>query len=249
MGKFKKWIDKELLETKVLLRNIPAWVMTMFVLSVILMNLLANKSIDTGSLTWLALDSGIVISWMSFLIMDIVVKRFGTKASTKLSIIALIINFFISIIFMTIALIPGYWGESFNGPTEVINNALNNTFKGSWYIVVASSIIFLISSIVNGILNTTVGAMFKKNPNGKLAFISRSYISTMVAQFVDNLLFALIVSLNFFGWSLIQCFTCALTGAIVELICEIMFSPIRYKLSKKWDKQNIGKEYLELVGE
>ena len=42
---------------------------------------------------------------------------------------------------------------------------------------------------------------------------------------------------------------CALTGAIVELIMEIIFSPIGYKITRKWKEENVGKEYLELISE
>ena len=73
----------------------------------------------------------------------------------------------------------------------------------------------------------------------------RSFISTFVSQFVDNLTFALIVSLNFFGWTLTQCIGCAFTGAILELLCEVIFSPIGYRVAKKWDAENVGSEYIE----
>lgn len=48
----------------------------------------------------------------------------------------------------------------------------------------------------------------------------------------------------FFGWSFIQVITCSLTGAVLELLCEIIFSPIGYKVSRNWETENIGKEYL-----
>ena len=46
-------IKKELHELKVLLRSIPSLTMTMFVLSVVLMNLFANKGLV--ALDWIAL--------------------------------------------------------------------------------------------------------------------------------------------------------------------------------------------------
>ena len=58
-------------------------------------------------------------------------------------------------------------------------------------------------------------------------------MSTFIGQFVDNLLFALIVSKVFFGWTLLQCFTCAVTGAVAELVFEIVFSPLGYRISKR----------------
>ena len=249
MNKICQWFKKELKETGVLLKSIPAWLLTLFVLSVVLMNMLANKSIDTGSLEWLALDTGIIVSWLSFLTMDIIVKRFGPKASIKISILATVINLFVSIIFLIVSKIPGAWGESYIPEGDIVNNALNNTFSGTWYILLGSTIAFIISAIVNSLLNFIIGKMFKKNPDSFVAYAARSYGSTIAAQFIDNFIFALIVSLNFFGWTFIQCLTCALTGAIVELVCEVIFSPIGYRLARRWEADGTGREYLDLINE
>ena len=61
---FKTWIVKEKEETVILLRSIPATVVSLFVVSVICMNLLANKTLVQTY--WIALDGGILISWLSF---------------------------------------------------------------------------------------------------------------------------------------------------------------------------------------
>ena len=77
-------------ETRVLLRSIPSPVVALFVMSVIAMNILANKTLVQTE--YLALDGGILISWLSFLCMDIVTKHFGPKASTRMSIFAILVN-------------------------------------------------------------------------------------------------------------------------------------------------------------
>lgn len=249
MKKIKKWIKDEYIETKILLRNIPCWLISLFVSSIIAMNLLANKSIDL-KVDWLALDCGILVSWISFLSMDILVKRFGAKASTKVSIFAIIINLIISLLFLIASKIPGVWGEALASEnTSSINSSLNNTFSGSWYVLLGSTIAFIASSITNNTLNVLVGKIFKKKQNSFVAYAARSYISTMLAQFVDNFIFSLIVSLNFFGWSILQCLTCSITGAIIELIFEIIFSPIGFFICKKWKKENVGEEYLQRIRE
>lgn len=248
MNKVKNWIKKEWTETKLLMKNIPGLLMTFFVLSLVLMNLLANKSIDLG-VSWLALDCGIIVSWLAFLVMDILVKHFGPKASTRLTIVAIGLNLLVSLTFMAAAAIPGMWGESFVENGNIINTALNNTISGTWYVLLGSTIAFAVSSLVNNLLNWLIGKQFKKNPDSFWAYASRSYISTMIAQIVDNLVFALIVSYNFFGWSFLQCLTCAITGGLVELLCEIIFSPIGYKVTKKWKEKGIGKEYLDYISQ
>ena len=246
MEKVIDWIKKEWHETRLLLKNVPALLMTFFVLSLVMMNLLANKSIDLNA-SWIALDAGIVVSWLAFLTMDILVKRFGPRASTRLTIVATVINLLVTFIFMLGAKVAGTWGEAFVEDGQVINDALNNTFAGTWYVLLGSTVAFIVSAVVNNVLNWSLGKLFKKNPDGFLAYAVRSYGSTMVAQFIDNFVFSLIVSLNFFGWSFLQCFTCALVGALVELVCEIIFSPIGYVISKRWAEQGVGQEYLDYM--
>ena len=108
--------------------------------------------------------------------------------------------------------------------------------------------------MINNFLNFLIGKIFKKNPDGKLAYIAQSYISTFVGQFLDNLIFSVIVFMIFapiywdgFCWTFIQCAMCALTGAVIELILEIIFSPIGYKIVSKWKKEKVGKEYIDHI--
>ena len=214
-----------------LLRHTPPLIVTMMVLSIVGMNLMANKSIDTG-IEWLALDCGILFSWMCFLSMDVLTRCFGPKATTQLSIVALAANWVVALMFFVASCIPGVWGESFvEGSEVVINTALDGTFRGTWFVILGSSIAFIVSAVLNNYLNAAIGKRLESNA-GFGAFALRSYVSTFVAQVTDNLVFALLVSQNFFGWTLAQCITCAITGAVVELLCEVVFSPLGYKLTQ-----------------
>lgn len=238
----KQRIKKELKEIKAVMRAIPSMAVVFFCLSVILMNLFANKEIYTG-LTWLALDCGVTLSWLTFLSMDVVTKRFGPKASIRLSLVAVAVNLLACILFKIISLIPGNWAEFYNYELDSINTALNSTIGGTWYVLMGSTIAMVISAIVNALLNYLIGTLMQKD--NFMSFAARSYVSTFFAQFVDNLVFCGIVSYNFFGWTPLQCVVCALTGGIVELLFEIIFSPIGYKINKQWQKENVGAEYLE----
>lgn len=234
-------------EFRLLLRSIPGLVTALFILSVFSMNLLANKSISLP-VDWLALDCGIIVSWFAFLTMDMVTKHFGPKAATELSVLAILVNLVFCLIMFLGSLIPGMWGESFvEGSEDVINTALNNTFGGTWYVLAGSTLAFGVSSFVNNFLNFGLGRLFAKNPDGKAAYFMRSYVSTAVGQFVDNLIFALVVSHIFFGWTLVQCITCSLTGMVAELLCEVVFSYFGYATCKKWKRENVGEQYFAFV--
>jgi len=239
-------IKREIYEIKILLRSVPSTILTLFAVSVIAMNLLANKSVNLP-VDWLALDCGIIVSWVSFLSMDIITKHFGPKAATQVSIVAVFFNLMICIIFFIAGSIPGIWGESYvEGSETIINSALDHTFSGTWYVLLGSTTAFIISAVVNNFLNYLIGKLINKNSDSFLVYAVRTYISTAVGQFADNLVFALIVSHIFFGWSMLQCITCSVTGMVVELLCEVIFSPIGFSVCKKWKKDNVGKEYFEL---
>ena len=66
-------IKREMEDYRILLRNIPSLVISLFIVSVIMMNLLANKELI--SFKYLALDCGFALSWVSFLCMDMLCKR------------------------------------------------------------------------------------------------------------------------------------------------------------------------------
>lgn len=239
----KQKIKQELAEFKLLLRSIPATVVTLFVVSVVCMNLLANKTLL--QLDWIALDGGILISWLSFMCMDIITKHFGPKASNRISILAAAINLLTCLIFFVASVIP----SSANDYT-----AFDGIFGGTWFILLGSTVAFLASAAINNTMNWMIGKGFTKNPDGRLAFATRAYVSTFIGQFLDNLIFSVIVFMFFapifwdgFHWTLIQCTMCALTGAVAELIMEIAFSPIGYRITKKWQAESVGSAYLNFV--
>lgn len=201
------------------------------------MNLLANKSINLG-VDWLALDCGIVVSWIVFLCMDVLTKLHGPKAATQLSVLAMAINLVACLFLFAVSKIDGTWAQFFElGEQPIVNDALNNTFGGTWYVVLGSAVAFIVSAVVNNFTNFFVGKAFKRNPDGFGAYACRAYVSTAIAQFVDNLTFALLVSHFFFGWSILQCVTCAATGMVVELLCEIVFSPLGFLWLKRNKKE------------
>lgn len=238
-------MKKIITEFKILLRAIPPTVVTLFAVSVICMNLLANKTLL--KLDWIALDGGILISWLSFMCMDIITKHFGPKAANLITIHAVGINLLTCLIFFLVSIIPS---------TAADYSAYDSIFGGTWFILLGSTVAFIASALVNNTLNWLIGRACRKNPDGKAAYMLRCYISTFIGQFLDNFIFSLIVFHGFapifwngFSWSVLQCAMCALTGAVAELIMEIIFSPIGYRITKKWKAQSVGEVYFEYLKE
>ena len=177
--------------------------------------------------------------------MDIITKHFGPKASNSISVLAAAINLLTCLIFFAASVIPSSAADY---------SAFDSIFGGTWFILLGSTAAFLISAVINNSLNWIIGSCFKRNPNGKAAYAARAYISTFIGQFMDNFIFSIIVFVIFapifwdgFHWSMLQCATCALTGAVAELIMEIAFSPIGYRITKRWQAENVGGKYLEYI--
>ena len=241
---FIGWIKKLQYETKLTFRSIPSIVVAFFVISVIAMNILANKTIVDEE--WIALDGGIIISWLSFLSMDVVTKHFGLKAANKMMLFAVFTNLLVSLFFFLVSLIP----------TSTDYAVLNSILGGTWFILLSSTIAFIASGLLNNFLNVLTGRLFKKNPNGKFAFFTRSYVSTFIGQYVDNFVFVSLTFMVFapifwdgFHWTLVQCLMCSLFGALLELLMEVIFSPFGYYVTKKWEKDNVGEEYFKYLEE
>ena len=76
-------------EITLLLRSIPSPVVASYIVAIIIMNLLANKAVPLPY-DYIVLDCGFFLSWMVFMTMDMVTRRFGPRAANLLSVIALL---------------------------------------------------------------------------------------------------------------------------------------------------------------
>ena len=155
-------MKKAVFEFREMLKTVPPLLLTLTVLAVVGMNLLANKSIV--NLDWLALDAGILLSWMAFLTMDVLTHCYGPRAATLFSVFALLLNLLMAGIFFAASRVPGVWGESFAADGSIlenVNSALDSTFGGTWYILLGSSVAFLVSALVNNFLNYGIGTLLK----------------------------------------------------------------------------------------
>lgn len=132
------WFLREKKETEILMRCIPSTVVSLFVVSVICMNLLANKTLLQNN--WIAVDGGILISWLSFMCMDIITKYFGPKASNKIALLAASINVLTCLIFYIVSIIPSNADDY---------TALDSILGGTWFILLGSTIAFLASAVIN----------------------------------------------------------------------------------------------------
>ena len=235
------WLSRESAMLSAMLRSIPSAVTILFILAVITMNFLAR--ITLVSLPWLALNAGILVSWLAFLLMDIVAKHYGARAANLLSFVAIGANLLCTLVCVIVS-------RAGKLPS------LDMLVGGQWSILLASTIAYVISALTNNYTNVAIGRRFRKNPDGVAAYAARSFVSTFLSQIVDNFLFvflAFVVFPNLPGalpvrWSVSQCVGASVLCAVFELISEVIFSPIGYAVVKRWNERGVGRDYLERYG-
>lgn len=221
-----------------LLRSVPTLTTLVFIAAVIAMNFLARISLV--SLPWISLNAGITVSWLSFLLIDILAKHYGVKAANLMSVLAITVN-------VTVCLLCSAVGHFWDHP------ALNMVVGGQWSILLASTLAYVISAATNNYTNIFIGKQFAANPDGKTAFAARSFVSTLLSQVVDNFLFVFLAFVVFplipgafpVRWTLLQCLGGSVLCAFLELFSEMVFAPFGYHIVRKWKKDGVGKEYLD----
>ena len=234
---FGAWLPHASNELATLLRSVPPMLTILFIATVIAMNFLSR--ITVLSLPWIALNAGIYVSWLLFLLMDIVAKHYGARAANMLSLLAISANLVTCLICFLISHIWNY-------------PELDMIVGGQWSVLLASTIAYIVSALVNNYSNVCIGRFFRNNPDGKAAYMARSYGSTLLSQIVDNFLFlflAFVILPHVPGalqvrWTIPQCLGSALTCAVFELLTEVVFSPLGYCIVRRWKKEGVGREYI-----
>lgn len=237
-----KQIKKVVADYKLLLDNVPALVTVFFIISTVIMNIAASKIIFNAMNV--AVTGGFILSWAPFLAMDTVTKRFGARASIMLNILSAAFNVFTVIFLWIVAAIP----------TETPYPEFNYIFSGVWFIVLSSTVAFIVSGVVNSLLNSAIGKLFKKT--SLIEFISRSYVSTFIGQAIDNFLFIagvyVLFAPKFWGLEPMPILTCvgtAVLGGLFELAVEAILAPAGYAIVRRWERDKVGQAYLDAHNE
>jgi hypothetical protein len=176
--------------------------------AIIIQNILATKQIDIAIFT---VTTGIIVSPLVFIIQDIVAELYGYKDAKKMVLLGFLMNF-VGVLLFTLAIyLPSsqFW---FN--QEAFSTILGTTLR----ISVASFTAYIIGSLTNSKV-----MVWLKNKFPKSLFV-RAISSTIVGQFLDNMLFATIAFLGILPINAIL--SMIVGGTIFEVLYEIIFYPI-----------------------
>lgn len=191
--------------------------MAIYAVFTVVQNLFEMKTLGTASF---ALGGGgIMLSWATFMIMDITTELFGEKETMKIYTFAGLVNLCIVILAQVVILLPGVYPEQ--------NAAFAQIFSNGVRTVLASFGAFWCGNFVN----MHIMCKMKKaaNSNSKFLFFVRAVVSTIFGQFVDNFLFATLafapIGLSLFEMTWIDILTTSLFGTFMETLIESCFVP------------------------
>ena len=192
------------------------------------MNIFCMKPLSWGTNVVFS-DGGQTISWIVFLISNIIVEVWGEKESIKVISFASFTTFFLLIIgrlLVSVPVLPEYYDQ---------NNAFALVFSNGPRTIISSIIAFWIG----GFINVKIIAAMKKivKRDGKAAFFIRASFSTLIGQLVDNALFMILafapigISLYEMMWK--DIFSSIIIGTAIELLVESCMVPfVTIPLSK-----------------
>ena len=255
----RQWLKDEAHETRVLFKGLPSIPFAAVCISFILMNLLATVALYNE--WWIAGDVGIIVSWIAFLFGDMFVKRYGAKGAIKIQIAALavaLVTFGILAAGSAIetALYGSYIATGEYYPMLSLFSWEFNIDTGmvTLWTLGSSALAFIVANIFNAVVSRFILVRFKQRTSFK-AYATAAYISTFIGQFVDNMIFAstftfIASRIGLWGMSpvtVLGIVMCSFTGALLELIFEVVFSPIGFKVAERWRKEGVGAEYIALV--
>lgn len=195
--------------------EIEKYLFGIYCAGIIIQNILATKNID---ITIFTVTTGILVSPLVFIIQDIQTEIFGYKKAKKMIILGYVMNFFAIMLYSLSILLPS---SSTYTNQEAFTTILGTTQR----IAIASFIAYIIGALINSKVMEKLKTKHEKN------LFFRAISSTVVGQFIDNMLLAVIAFIGILPTQAI--ISMIVGGTLFEVIYEIIFYPITKKLIQK----------------
>ena len=173
----------------------------------------------------IAVDGGIAIFPLSYIIGDVVMELYGKKIGDHVVFVGFLINILAVLVFLLVGALPEYPGW---GGQESYTAILGFTPR----IVIGS----LAGYITSGLVNNFVFTKIKKRTGEKYLFV-RSLGSSLIARVFDILLFDTIAFLGVLSFSEFCSQVAFAYGA--GIVLEILLTPLTYLVVKVLKKYEI----------
>lgn len=195
-----------------------AVIMSLYTTFTVVQNLFEMKTLGTEAFA--VGGGGIMLSWATFMLMDISTELFGKKDTMKIYTFAGIVNLLIVLLAQLVILIPGTYPEQ--------NDAFVRIFSNGPRTVLASFAAFWIGNFVN--MQVMLKMHDADKTGSKFALFLRALVSTVFGQFVDNACFATLafapIGISVFEMTWKDIFTSSCMGVINETVIETIWMPI-----------------------
>lgn len=198
--------------------DVMAIIMSLYCTFTVVQNLFEMKTIGTEAFAFGG--GGIMLSWATFMLMDISTELFGKKHTMRIYTFAGLVNLLIVLLAQVVIAFPGVYPEQ--------NDAFVRIFSNGIRTVLSSFIAFWFGNFVN---MTVMIKMKESDKTGsKFTLFLRALLSTIVGQFVDNALFATLafapIGLSVFEMTWRDIFTSSAFGTFMESIIESVWMPL-----------------------
>jgi uncharacterized integral membrane protein (TIGR00697 family) len=192
--------------------------MAVYCVFTVVQNLFEMKTLGTEAFAFGG--GGGLLSWATFMIIDITTELFGKKDTIKLYTFAGLLNLFIVVVAQVIIALPGVYPDQNEAFRLIFSNGVRTAF--------ASFGAFWVGNFVN--MNVMIGMKNRAgNHDTKFLLFVRAVFSTIVGQFVDNALFATLafapIGLSAFEMTWKAIFTSSCFGTFMETLNESIFVP------------------------
>lgn len=187
------------------------------------MNIFCMKSLSFGT-NIIVCDGGQTISWIVFLVSNVIVEVWGERESMKVVTGAAVIAFAMLVLGRLIVFVPTTeaYAEQAGAFAQIFSNGPRT--------IIASVTAFWVGNLVNVHIIARLKALIeKKGSDNRLLFFFRAAFSTLVGQLVDNALFMVLafapVGLSVYEMAWFDIMTAVLSGTVIELVIEAFFVP------------------------
>ena len=203
-----------------------------YVAVAVTMNIFCMKALSFGT-SVIICDGGLLISWLVFLTSNVIVEVWDERTAVFLSTVAAIVSFVLMVIGRLIVFIPTLpeYAEQKHAFALIFSNGPRTIF--------ASVTAFWVGNLVNAhIIYRIKQALEKRHRDNGVKFFGRAAFSTLVGQFVDNILFMALafapIGLSVYEMSWFDIMTAVLSGTILELVVESCFMPFITMPLTRW---------------
>lgn len=195
-----------------------AVVMSLYSVFTVVQNLFEMKTIGTESFAFGG--GGIMLSWATFMLMDISTELLGKKDTMKIYTFAGLLNLFIVVLAQIVIAFPGVYPEQNEAFILIFSNGIRTAF--------ASFAAFWMGNFVN--MQIMIKMKEVDSSGSKFMLFVRALVSTIFGQFVDNAFFATLafapVGISVFEMTWKDIFTSSAFGTFMESIIESVWMPL-----------------------